>query len=104
MEDVIKKIIEIEEKAQRILDEVAKEKEHKYEEHQKTIHTMEEKTTQNAHRKVREIRERELKEVNEKKQAMEEACAKQWQQMDVYSQEHMEQWVQELINHVLDRE
>ncbi|WZL82285.1 hypothetical protein QBE53_04065 [Vallitaleaceae bacterium 9-2] len=102
MEEVIKKIIEIEEKAQSVINETLKEKERKEKEHEAKVQNLEETIISNAHRKVEQIREREFAEVNGKRQAMEKECEDRLDRMQSYANEKMDQWVDELVRRVLD--
>jgi vacuolar-type H+-ATPase subunit H len=102
MEEVIKKIIQIEEQAQSIISEAIQEKERKEKEHEDKIQNLHETIIDNAHKKVEQIRAREFEEINEKKTAMEDKCQAQLGRMQNNANQKMDQWVNELVNRVLD--
>jgi|ASRM01.1.fsa_nt_gi vacuolar-type H+-ATPase subunit H len=101
MEEVIKKIIQIEEQAQSIIKEAIQEKERKEKEHEDKIQNLHETIINNAHKKVEQIREREFEEINEKKTAMEDKCQARLSRMQDNANQQMDQWVNELVNRVL---
>jgi vacuolar-type H+-ATPase subunit H len=101
MEEVIKKIIQIEEQAQSIISEAIQEKERKEKEHEDKIQNLHETIINNAHSKVEQIRAREFEEINEKKTAMEDKCQARLGRMQDNANQKMDQWVNELVNRVL---
>ena len=102
MEEVIKKIIQIEEEAQAIIDETMKEKERKEKEHEEELVHLQASIIQNAHRKVEQIRKREFDEVNSKTANMEKKCEDRLQRIEKNADMKMDGWIDELVNRVLD--
>lgn len=103
MEEVIKQIIDIEEQAQKIIDDALEEKQRKESEHVAHVKELEQQLMQDAHRKVAQIREREFKEIREQQQKMKEKCANRQLAMEKKAAQEMEKWVTNLVNRVLDK-
>lgn len=102
MEEVIKQIIDIEDKAQSIIDEAIKDKKTREQEHKARIEELEDAIVEDARRKVAQIREREFNEIKEAEEAKVRRCDERLVQMDAYAKENMEQWVEDLVKRVLD--
>lgn len=103
MEEVIRQIIDIEEQAQKIIDDTLEEKRHKEEEHIAQVKELENQLMQDAHRKVAQIREREFKEIHEQQRKMKDKCANRQAAMEKKASQEMDKWVDNLVNRVLDK-
>jgi len=101
MEEVIKKIIEIEETAQKLMEDTEKEKEEKKKEHQARIQALEEKIMHDAKRKVVQLREREALENQKMTQEKIEMCDQHLIKMAKHMKKNKDQWVEELVEAVL---
>ncbi len=101
MEEVIKKIIDIEEKAQKVVDDALEEKRLKEEEHMLKILKLEDTIVNDAKRKVEQIRIREFDEIRDKENEKILECDKKLQAMEQLAAKNMDQWVDELVKRVL---
>ncbi len=101
MEEVIKQIIDIEDKAQGIIDEANKEKEQKELEHKKKLEALEATIISDAKEKVKQIRAREFDEIREQEEEKVRRCDRQIVEMEKYAEDNMEKWVNDLVNRVL---
>jgi hypothetical protein len=101
MEEVIKKIIEIEDQAQKIIDDAIEEKKAKETEHEKRLIDLEASIINDAKKKVVQVREREFLEIKEQEEAKIEKCEIQLKKMDENAAKMMDQWVSELVKRVL---
>jgi hypothetical protein len=101
MEEVIKKIIEIEDVAKEIMDVTLAEKEQNEKEHKDELIKLEEKLISDAQRKVRQIREREFLEIKAAEEAKVKRCDEQIIAMDHNAAKMMDTWVNELVKRVL---
>ncbi len=103
MEEVIRQIIDIEEQAQKIIDDALEDKRRKEEEHVAQVNELEDQLMQDAHRKVAQIREREFKEIREQQRKMQEKCKNRQEAMEKRAAQEMDKWVDNLVNRVLDK-
>lgn len=101
MEDVIKMIIQIEDKAQKIIDDAVADKKHKEADHKERVKALEDTIINDAKHKVEQIREREFLEIKEQEEAKVVKCEKRLDQMDINAAEKMDMWVEELVKRVL---
>jgi len=101
MEEVIRKIIQIELDAKKMINDVLEEKKVKEENHNKAINQLREETFKRAKSKVEQIRLREFKEIEDSEIKKRQRCEARLQQMDAYAKEKMDIWVDELVNRVL---
>lgn len=100
MEEVIKKIIQIELDAKKMMNDVLEEKKRKEQEHERIIAELRATTLKRAKDKVDQIRIREFKEIEDSEIRKKQQCELRLQQMDAYAKEHMDTWVDELVNRV----
>ncbi len=103
MQDVIKKIIKIEEKAQAIIEGANKEKDQIRRDFEEKVTSLENKIMGDARKKVKQLRERELSENKIASDKRASKCEKQIVAMEARVSEHKEQWVKELVENVLKR-
>lgn len=103
MEDVIKKIINIEEKARAIIEAANQEKEIKEQEFDQKLSSLEEKIMGDARKKIKQLRERELNENTEAKRVSEQKCQKKIAIIEERVVKNKDQWVSELVENVLKR-
>ena len=103
MEKIIKRIIDIEYKAQAVIDNAAKEREERKKAQQEVLKEREGRIVQDANRKIDQIREREMKDVAS---VIAEENAKSdtaVQKLDVQAKEQSKQWVDQIVASVLSR-
>lgn len=103
MEDVIKKIIRIEEKAQTIIEGANKEKEQMEAAFEEKLDALERRVIGDAKRKVRELRERELSDNIAAREAQVDKCNRKLAEMELRVKENRDKWVDELVDNVLKR-
>lgn len=101
MEEVIKKIIEIEDIAKDIMDTTVAEKEQKEKEHVQQLKALEDKIVSDAKKKVEQIREREFLEIKEHEEEKVRLCEERLVKMDSEAAKKMDVWVKELVDRVL---
>lgn len=101
MEDVIKKIIKIEDKAQKIIDDAVTNKKLKETQHKERVKSLEDTIINDAKHKVEQIREREFLEIKEQEEAKVLKCEKRLEDMDLDAEKKMDVWVEELVKRVL---
>lgn len=103
MEDVIRKIISIEEKAQEIIGEAIEEKANRKKEQEVKLEQLEEQILGDAKRKIDQLRTRELSEnsiISEKQTIL---CGAKLVKMEERVEKYGEKWVEELIENILKR-
>lgn len=101
MEEVIKKIIKIEEVAQEIMASTHKENERKRQEAEEKLKALEEKLLGDAHRKAKELKKRELAENAVHAKEIGRKCDEQIKAMEASAVAHEEAWVTYLVDRVL---
>lgn len=101
MEEVIKKIIKIEETAQEIMAETLKENEVKRQEAEEMLKNLEENIVGDAYRKAKQLRKRELKENAVVAKEIRGQCDGKIQAMKDKAAEKEAEWVDYLVNAVL---
>lgn len=102
MEDIIKQIIQIESEAQQIIDDAMVEKKKQEAEHEIKIKELREKIISDAHKKVESIKKREFAEIDEEEKAKAERCDEHILKIEAYAAEHIDEWVEDIVNRVLD--
>lgn len=103
MEDVIRKIIKIEDKAQAIIEAANLEKEQKKKDFEEKLVALERRIFGAAQKKVSQLREREMSENDAECQAHDYRCNDKIKVMEAYAKEHESEWVEELVSSVLKR-
>ncbi len=103
MEDVIKKIIKIEEKAQEIMRSTHHENEVKRQVAEDQMKQLEEMIIGDAHQKIKEIREKELSENSALQQEQLEVCNKRLKKMEAKVLQNEEKWIDDLYKLILER-
>lgn len=101
MEEVIKMIIQIEDKAQKIIDDAVADKKFKESEHKERIKLLEDTIVNDAKHKVDQIREREFMEIKGQEIVKIFACERHLEQMEIEAKAKMDIWVDELVKRVL---
>jgi len=101
MEEVIKMIIQIEDKAQKIIDDAIAEKELKEKQNKERIKALEDKLLNDAKLKVKQIRERDFLEIKEQEDDKILKCENHLEKMEEDALENMDTWVEELVKRVL---
>lgn len=103
MEDVIRKIIKIEEKAQAIMDGAISEKMQMEQDFDEKLKALDDRIIGDAKRKISELRERELSENNEVMEQQKVLCENKLSVMEEAVAKNREQWVETLVNNVLGK-
>lgn len=103
MEDVIKKIIKIEEKAQAIMDGAISEKMRMEQDFDEKLTSLDNRIIGEAKRKVKELRERELSENSELVNAQVTQCDEKLQVMEKAVAENRDKWIDTLVANVLGK-
>lgn len=103
MQDVIRRIIKIEEKAQAIIEGANREKEQKKKDFDDRLESLEKRIIGDAKRKVSQIRERELSENVVARDSQQEKCNSKLEMMEQRVKENEAKWVDELVANVLKR-
>lgn len=101
MEEVIKMIIDIEDKAQKIVNDAITEKELKETQNKDRIKALENSIINDAKHKVEQIREREFLEIKEQEQVKVVNCENHLKKMELEAEEQMDTWVEELVKRTL---
>jgi hypothetical protein len=101
MEEVIRKIIQIELDAKKMMNDALEEKKAKEEEHNRLIKELQTNTLKRANDKIEQIRQREFQEIEESEIQKKQRCELRLRQMDAYAKENMETWVEQLVKRVL---
>ncbi len=101
MEKVIKQIMEIEEKAQKIIDDALLEKKQKEKEHKLRVEALEYQIINDAKLKVQQIRDREFNDIKEAEEEKVTKCVNHLLEMDKYADDNMDEWVENLVRRVL---
>lgn len=103
MEDVIKKIINIEAEAQKTMDSAEKEKIDRTKELEERLKVLKTKLSQDAINKVASIREKEISATKEIVKKREQACNEQLKKIQSYLDKSGEKWSEDLVKAVLMR-
>jgi len=101
MEEIIKRIIYIENKAQKVINTAEQEKISKQEDLVKRLDALEEKLYKDADKKIEIMREKELKIAKDKAQKMSESCTGKLKMIEQYGKDHKEEWCKQLYEAVL---
>ena len=101
MEEVIKKIIEIEFKAQEVIDKALAEKELDEKQNMDRIKELKVSLINDANHKVDQIREREFLEIKEQEVEKIKKCDEFVIKMEENAESNMDIWVEELVKRVL---
>lgn len=103
MEEVIRKIISIENEAQNIISNAEQEKQLKRNELEERLKSLEKKLMQDAHNKVIKLRETELEIAAVEAEKIVSACSSKLECIARTYDENGEKWAVELTNSVLKR-
>ena len=101
MEDVIRKIIRIEEKAQAIMTSTIEENAAKRESAEIYISDLRDKIIGDAHRKAKELKKRELGENATYAKEIKSKCDNRLEEMVKKAEAHEEEWINYLVESVL---
>lgn len=101
MEDVIRKIIKIEEKAQLVMETTVNECKRKRVEHDEKLKALEEKIIGDAKRKALELTEKELSQNEVYAQSVKKDCDRRLEVMEQATSEKEDLWVKYLVDKVL---
>ena len=101
MEDVIKKIIKIEEKAQAIIASTLQENEVKRNATEERLKALEEQIVGDAHKKAKELRKKELSANASYAKEIRSQCDRRIKAMEDTAKEKSDQWVEYLLGKVL---
>ncbi|VDN46777.1 conserved protein of unknown function [Petrocella atlantisensis] len=103
MEEVIKRIIDIEEKAQALMDHTLEEKETLIKSYEEKMQAMEKRIIEEAETKIEQIRKKELSDSVAERKAVESQCDLKMKTIEEKIRKHKEVWVTDLVNQVLNR-
>lgn len=103
LEKVIKKIINIEQQAQRIVDSAEVEKQEKEAELKVKLEALEKKLIDAAHEKVAQIREMEIKEAKQVAESKSAGCTSRLAKMEKHYNKSKDLWCSQLVDAVLKR-
>ncbi|MBZ4645706.1 MAG: hypothetical protein PWP27_467 [Clostridiales bacterium] len=101
MDTIIKKILEIEQKAQQIVDDANQEQQKIEESLKLEILEMKEKIQQRTERKIQQIREKELQEARQKVKEIEIQSKLQVEAMDKYAKQKRDEWEKMLMSRII---
>ncbi|MDA3846971.1 MAG: hypothetical protein PF505_10600 [Vallitaleaceae bacterium] len=101
MEEIIKRIIFIENKAQKVINTAEQEKISKQEDLVKRLEALEEKLFKDADKKIQVMRDKELAAANSKIEGMSESCTGKLMRIEQYSKDHKEEWCAGLYDAVI---
>ncbi|WHH61226.1 hypothetical protein [Petroclostridium sp. X23] len=103
MDAIIKKILEIEQKAQQIVDDADQEKQKIDEALELEIQDMEQEIHSKVERKIRQIREREMQEAQSRIKEINSKVKQQTESMIRYAAEKKDEWEDLLMNRIIGR-
>ena len=103
MEDVIKRIIDIEEKAQALMNHTLQEKEALIKSYEEKTKAMEKRILEEAEMKIEQIRKKELSDSAAERKAIEDQCDLKLKAIEEKIRKHKEAWIADLVSQVLDR-
>lgn len=101
MEDIIKKIISMEEKAEKIVQEAKNEETNLNKELEMDIKAMEKEIVNSQNRKIRQLKDWELGEAKEKAKAIEDETKEKMKDIERYAKENMDSWIAEVVKAVI---
>ena len=103
MEEIIKRIIEIENKAQKAMKSAKEEKKAKEKEFENTLIELEEKIMEEAYSKIKQIREIELDEIENQAKEEKEKCNYVLEKMEEKHRKNAEKWKNEIVSSIIKR-
>jgi vacuolar-type H+-ATPase subunit H len=103
LENVVKKIIDIEKNAQQVIDDAEKEKQDKQVELERRLGILKKEIAEGAKRKVKEIRQEELNGATKEAEDIIAKCSTQIEVMEENYEKNKERWKKELVEAVLMR-
>ncbi|PKM95505.1 MAG: hypothetical protein CVU84_05410 [Firmicutes bacterium HGW-Firmicutes-1] len=103
MEEVIQKIIYIENQAQKVMDSAEQEKLDRKNELEQSLKKMKESLLQDTNKKINTIREAEINEVKKEAQVKEAFCVSKMQDIQKLYEQKSEEWAVSLVDAVLKR-
>lgn len=103
MEEIINRIISIENKARDVLDSTNAEKEQKHQEMLTKIDRLKEKILHDANNKVQQLRQREIDEAGKKAEDYIAKSKIRFDKMKIYAENNKDKWRDELVKTVLER-
>jgi hypothetical protein len=101
LEEVIKKIIDIEYKAQGIMDDTEEEKTQKYKELEAKINDLKEDILTQAEEKVNQLWDREIQEAKEIAQQKNKELVKKLDSIEKYANENKGEWVDRITENII---
>ncbi|MFP4697904.1 MAG: hypothetical protein ACLFMO_04265 [Eubacteriales bacterium] len=102
MKEVIKRIIDIENGAQELLNDTEIEKEKKYKDMKNTINKMKDDYMLRADNKITQLRKQELKDAKNLADKQLQEANNQLQKIEEYANENLEEWVNKVVSAVLE--
>lgn len=104
MEDVVRKIIDIEEKAQKVIDSALKERVEKRAELDERLKRLKQKLIQDADIKIAQIKDMELSETRDEAEALLNKCSNRIADMESHYEQSKDEWKKMLFEAVLQTE
>lgn len=101
MEEVVRRILQIEETAQETMNQAIQDKKEKEDAHQKRLSELQARINREAERKVRELREMELAEAQQKSEQISRDCSVRIEEMEQLSRQNMENWIEAVTKAIL---
>jgi len=103
LEEVIKKIIYIENQAQKVMDSAEQEKLDRKNELDQSLKQLKETILDDTNKKIKTIRDAEINEVKKEAQVKEAECISRVQSIQKHYEEKCEEWANSLVEAVLKR-
>ena len=101
MEEVIKRIIKIEEQARKTMAKTLEQNEKKRKDTEEALKVLEEKLITETNMKVKELRKRELRENADAAKVIRKECDSHIRFMETRAKENEEEWIRYLVDKVL---
>lgn len=103
MEEIIKRIVNIESHAKELINNAEKEKNEREKELEKKLKNLKSSLLEDANKKISTIRKKEFEDVSKELEKMEIDCLKKIEKMQRQYEENVDNWVNSLVNAVIKR-
>lgn len=103
MDIIISKIIEVEQRAQQIVEEANYEKEKNMVALQDELNHLQQEIQQRVENKIKQIKEKEMSETQKKLEELNRKFEEQERSLIQYADQHRNEWIDALLNQIIGR-
>ena len=103
MDAIINKIIEVEQRAQQIVEEANREKQKNIVDFRHKLNNLKQDIQQRAEKKIKQIKEKEMLESQKKLEELNLKFEEQERLLTQYKSERFTEWIETLLNQIIGR-